>query len=289
MQERRELRSDDGRSLVDGAEQAVRNWLASGRYRQGDRLPPENEVASMLGVSRGTLRSALERLEESGEIVRRQGSGTFVGHLAGPSALDERLERLEPYSSLATRRGLRLSSVDLKLERRPVGAEVGEALGLAPIASALSISRTLMADDAPVAVMFDVVHPSVALPSEERLRAALEQGKMVLDVLVEAGVPVTYARTQVMPYVLTPRERAGKLLRVTRTTAALELEELIFAGRDEHIAYSRDLFAPGGINVMVLRTLESTRPVPVAASRRARARAAAADGRRAGRGRNGRS
>ena len=67
----------------------------------------------MLGVSRGTLRSALQRLEESGEIVRRQGSGTFVGRVAVPTALDERLERLEPYSSLAARRGLTLSSVDL--------------------------------------------------------------------------------------------------------------------------------------------------------------------------------
>ena len=282
-------RSEDGRSLVDGAEHAVRNWLAGGRYRQGDRLPPEHEVAAMLGVSRGTLRSALERLEESGEIVRRQGSGTFVGHLAGPSALDERLERLEPYSSLAARRGLRLSSVDLKIERRPVGAEVGGALGLAPIAPAISISRTLIADDAPVAVMFDVVHPGVALPAEEHLRSALQQGSMVLDLLIEAAVPVTYARTQVMPYVLTPRERAGKLLRVPRTTAALELEELIFAGRDERVAYSRDLFAPGGIHVMVIRSLEATRPVPVAGSRSARARSKAAEGRQARRGRNGRA
>jgi GntR family transcriptional regulator len=289
VQSNREGRSEDGRSLVDGAEHAVRNWLASGRYRQGDRLPPENDVAGMLGVSRGTLRSALERLQESGEIVRRQGSGTFVGHLTAPTALDERLERLEPYSSLAARRGLKLSSVDLKIERRPVGAEVGEALGLAPIASALSVSRTLIADDAPVAVMFDVVHPSVALPSEDHLRAALEQGKMVLDVLISAGVPVTYARTQVMPYVLTPRERAGKLLRVSRTTAVLELEELIFAGRDERVAYSRDLFAPGGIHVMVLRTLEATRPVPVAGSRRARLRAAAPSERPVRRSRNDRS
>ncbi|MDQ6816620.1 MAG: GntR family transcriptional regulator, partial [Actinomycetota bacterium] len=62
---------EGGPSLVDGAEQALRNWLAGGRYRQGDRLPPEHEVAAMLGVSRGTLRSALRRLEESGEIVRR--------------------------------------------------------------------------------------------------------------------------------------------------------------------------------------------------------------------------
>ncbi len=235
----------------------------------------------MLAVSRGTLRSALERLEESGEIIRRQGSGTFVGHLAGPSAFDERLERLEPYSSLAARRGLTLSSVDLKIERRPVGTEVGEALGLAPIAPAMSISRTLIADGAPVAVMFDVVHPSVALPEGERLAASLQEGKMVLDLLIETGVPITYARTQVMPYVLTPRERAGKLLRVPRTTAVLELEELIFAGRDERVAYSRDLFAPGGIHVMVLRTLEATRPVPVGGSRGGRARARATERRRA--------
>ena len=50
----------------------------------------------------------------------------------------------------------------------------------------------------------------------------------------------------------------------------LELEELIYAGRDERVAYSRDLFAPGGIDVMVMRSLESTRPAPVANLRNAR-------------------
>lgn len=227
----------------------------------------------MLGVSRGTLRSALQRLEDSGEIVRRQGSGTFVGRITVPTALDERLERLEPYSSLASRRGLTLSSVDLQIERRAVGVEVGEALGLASIAPALTVSRTLVADDAPVAVMFDVVHPSVALPPDEELRVALEGGQMVLDVLIELGVPVTFARTRVIPSLLSPRERAGKLLGVKRTTAVLELEELIYAGREERVAYSRDLFAPGGLDVTVMRSLESTRPTPIANFRGARAAA----------------
>ena len=259
-----------GPSLVDSAEEALHNWLAGGRYRQGDRLPPEHEVATMLGVSRGTLRSALHRLEERGEIIRRQGSGTFVGRSAVPAALGERLERLEPYSSLAERRGLALSSVDLHIERRPVGAEVGEALGLAPIATAITIARTLVANEAPVAVMFDVVHPKVSLPSEPELREALEGGQMVLDVLIDLGVPVTYARTRVIPSLLSPREHAGKLLGVRRTTAVLELEELIYAGRDERVAYSRDLFAPGGLDVTVMRSLESTRPTPIANFRGAR-------------------
>ncbi|MBV9336286.1 MAG: GntR family transcriptional regulator [Solirubrobacterales bacterium] len=259
-----------GPSLVDSAEEALHIWLAGGRYRQGDRLPPEHEVATMLGVSRGTLRSALHRLEERGEIVRRQGSGTFVGRTTVPAALGERLERLEPYSSLAERRGLALSSVDVHIERRAVGAEVGEALGLAPIAPATTVARTLVADDAPVAVMFDVVHPKVSLPEEDSLRRALEHGQMVLDVLIGLGVPVTFARTRVIPSLLSSRERAGKLLGVKRTTAVLELEELIYAGRDERVAYSRDLFAPGGLDVTVMRSLESTRPTPIVHARNAR-------------------
>jgi GntR family transcriptional regulator len=258
-------------SLVDSAEEALHIWLAGGRYRQGDRLPPENEVATMLGVSRGTLRSALHRLEEGGEIVRRQGSGTFVGRTTVPSALGERLERLEPYSSLAERRGLTLSCADLSLNRRAVGAEVGEALGLARIAHVTTIARTLMADEAPVAVMFDVVHPKVSLPGDDVLRAALERGQMVLDILIALGVPVTFARTRVIPSLLSPRERAGKLLGVKRTTAVLELEELYYAGRDERVAYSRDLFAPGGLDVTVMRSFESTRPTPIANFRGARA------------------
>ncbi len=248
---------------MDGAERALRNWLAPGRYRQGDRLPPEHEVAAMLGVSRGTLRSALQRLEDSGEIVRRQGSGTFVGRMAVPTAFGERLERLEPYSSVAARRGLQLSAVDVRIEHRAVGAEVCEALGLEPSEPCTSVWRTLVAGGAPVAVMYDVVHPSIALPELESLRADVEQGRMVLDVLIDIGIPVTYARTRVMPAVLTARERAGKLLGITGTTAGLELEELIFAGRDERVAYSRDLFAPGGIEVMVMRSLDSPRPARV--------------------------
>lgn len=242
----------------------MRNWLATGRYRHGDRLAPEHEVAAMLGVSRGTLRSALQRLEQSGEIVRRQGSGTFVGRRAVPAAFGERLERLEPYSSVAARRGLTLSAVDVKIDQRAVGGEAGDALGLSRTVQATTVSRTLLADARPVAVMLDVVAPGIVLPGPERLLAALEQGQMVLDVLIDIGVPVTYAQTRVMPALLTARERAGRALGIRRVTAGLELEELIFAGRDDRVAYSRDLFAPGGTEVMVVRSLDSPRPARVA-------------------------
>jgi DNA-binding GntR family transcriptional regulator len=250
-------------SLVDSAEQALRNWLAPGRYRTGDRLPPEHEIAGMLGISRGTLRTALRRLEETGEIVRRQGSGTFVGRVAVPTALAERLERLEPYSSLAKRRGVRLSATQVRIEQRAVGPGVGELLELDPATEVTSIFRVLLAGGRPAAVMFDITHPVVEMPSAERLERGLAGGKMVLDVLIELGTPIGFAQTRVMPYLATQREQIGKALEVHRTTAVLELEEVIYAGGGEPVAYSRDLFAPGALDVLVMRSLDATSPTPI--------------------------
>jgi DNA-binding GntR family transcriptional regulator len=228
----------------------------------------------MLGISRGTLRTALARLEDSGEIVRRQGSGTFVGRVTVPTALSERLERLEPYSSLAKRRGVTLAAIELRIERRAVGREVGEALDLDSEAHATTTSRLLLADG----------HPSVAMPDDSRLRRTLERGEMVLDVLLDTAVPIAFARTRVIPCLLSPRERAGKMLKVRRTTAVLELEEIIYVTGGAPVAYSRDLFAPAGIHVQVMRSLEPASPAPVASTnssqlaRRRRPRQAASAG-----------
>jgi GntR family transcriptional regulator len=256
-------------SLVDGAEQALRNWLAPGRHRTGDRLPPEHEIARMLGISRGTLRTALRRLEDRGEIVRRQGSGTFVGHVTVPTQLAERLERLEPYSSLAKRKGVELKATQLRIDQRPVGPEVGELLVLDARTEVTTIFRVLLAGGQPAAVMLDVVHPSVELPSTERLARTLEGGKMVLDVLIDLGIPIGFAQTRVVPYLATPDEEVGKALEVDDTTALLELQEVIHVGSGEPVAYSRDLFAPGGLDVLVMRSLDAVSPTPVVLGRSA--------------------
>src|ERR687896_1758932 len=122
-------------SLVDVAEEALRRWLATGRHRPGERLPPEQELSAHLGISRGTLRTALRRLEESGEIVRRQGSGTFVGQAAS-WALDEGLEKLVSYSELARQRGVQLEVGELSVDQ---SSDTGET----------TIRRVLLMDGQP--------------------------------------------------------------------------------------------------------------------------------------------
>jgi GntR family transcriptional regulator len=250
-------------SLVDDTEVALRAWLATGTHRPGDRLPPELELAAMLGVSRGTLRTALDRLEEAGEITRRQGSGTYVGHPVRPSAFHEGLEVLRPYSELAARRGVTLTVSDLEVGERRIGAEAGEAFRLPPDTEALTVTRTILADGVPVAMMRDIVRPGIALPAERRLRRAIEGGEMVLDVLIDQGIPIAFAVTHVRPRLIAARDRAGRALRVQGATAVLELEEIMHLGSGEAVQHSSDLFAPGGIDLQVRRNLEVAAPAPL--------------------------
>ncbi|PYY50275.1 GntR family transcriptional regulator [Curtobacterium sp. MCPF17_050] len=65
---------------VDEVEDRLVTALAVGEYLPAARLPPERELAALLGVARVTVRSALARLVDRGllETRRGRGGGTFV-------------------------------------------------------------------------------------------------------------------------------------------------------------------------------------------------------------------
>lgn len=71
----------------------------------GTRLPPERTLSRELGISRGTLRQALERLEARGRLWRHVGQGTFVG--TRPAGSDARLsvvsQATSPYELMEMR------------------------------------------------------------------------------------------------------------------------------------------------------------------------------------------
>ncbi len=57
---------------------ALSSEIANGKYRVGDPLPTERELCESFSISRHTARESLRRLEQSGLIQRRQGSGSTV-------------------------------------------------------------------------------------------------------------------------------------------------------------------------------------------------------------------
>ena len=59
--------------------------IETGAYSEGDRLPPERQLAATFQAARSTVRRALDQLEKAGLVSRRLGSGTFVGATAASS------------------------------------------------------------------------------------------------------------------------------------------------------------------------------------------------------------
>ena len=77
-------------------ERRIEDLLLQGRYRAGDRIPPETELVEALGVSRVTVRAGLARLVERGLLERRRGSGTFLVRPPGGARLQSGLEGSSP-------------------------------------------------------------------------------------------------------------------------------------------------------------------------------------------------
>jgi GntR family transcriptional repressor for pyruvate dehydrogenase complex len=68
-------------NLTESIAARLRNDILVGTYKAGERLPAERDLASRLGVNRGSVREALKKLEQMGLVVIRRGDGATVRHL----------------------------------------------------------------------------------------------------------------------------------------------------------------------------------------------------------------
>lgn len=111
----------------------IRTRIESGEYPLGSQIPTEHELAALLGVSRPTVRQALDELAHGGFLTRVKGRGTFV---AQPKVMHESTSFLIGYREESRRnnRVLRTRVLELQTERAkehvaqalelPVGAKV---------------------------------------------------------------------------------------------------------------------------------------------------------------------
>src|SRR4051794_20161355 len=66
----------------------IRDMIQRSDLNLGDRLPPERDLAKLLGVSRPTLRAGIRSLVALGVLQSRQGAGTFVVEAGDSPSLD---------------------------------------------------------------------------------------------------------------------------------------------------------------------------------------------------------
>lgn len=143
-------------SAVDPCELELRRAILSGDLPVGARLPPERELATRLGASRVTVRSALSRLASARLLSVRQGSGYVVRDFRREGGPD----LLPGLAELAEKDDLVAIAADLLVVRRALARAVLERLTEAPparthldaIGSAIAAFDRLTPRSAPAAI-----------------------------------------------------------------------------------------------------------------------------------------
>jgi GntR family transcriptional regulator len=122
----------------------------------GQAIPSERQLTQDLGVSRLTVRAALDELVRDGYLDRRHGSGTYVTEpkIAQPLTLTS-------FSEEMRRRGMVPGSRTLELTVTPAGARLGRRLQVSPAQLLVRIKRLRLADAQPMAM--EILHVSEAL------------------------------------------------------------------------------------------------------------------------------
>jgi GntR family transcriptional regulator len=238
-------------------ERRIEDLLLGGRYRAGDRIPPEAELVDTLGVSRVTVRAGLARLVERGVLERRQGSGTFLVRPPGGSRLAAGLERLETYTVHAERLGLKLDSRDLSIKAPGATPEEAAALEVPRGTPLVKVSRVLLVEGKPAAWMVDVVPEDVI--GVEEVRERFRPDAMVLDVLVSEGVPVGFSQMFIEAVMIDPADHLGRTLGLKALSAALSLIQTMYLIEGRPVQWSRDTFLPGHLHLHVVRELFEVR------------------------------
>ncbi len=113
----------------------------------GEAIPSERQLSADLGVSRLTVRAALDELVRDGFLIRRRGSGTFVSE---PKIAQELT--MTSFTEDMRRRGMKPGSRTLGLEVVQAGARLGRFLHVSPSEPVVVIKRLRLADRETMAI-----------------------------------------------------------------------------------------------------------------------------------------
>jgi GntR family transcriptional regulator len=127
--------------------EALRLRIQSTEFKAGETFPSERELAELYGVSRMTVRQALQHLRQEGLIYHERGIGTFVSS----RKIDVHTRNLGGFSDEMVSLGLKPSSRILELKSKFATEQVARDLDLEEGEKVFHLERLRLADDEPMA------------------------------------------------------------------------------------------------------------------------------------------
>jgi len=206
------LDPSDSLPLYQQLQRRLREAIEKRILGPDDALPSERQLAGELGVSRITVRKAIDGLAAEGLLVSRQGSGNFVC-----GRIDKNFAKLTSFSEDMRARGRIPRSAWLKRSEGTVTPEESLKLALSPGTLVYRFRRLRFADDEPMSIEFATIVASF-LPSLDAVQDSL------YGALERAGNRPVRALQRLHSMLLSAEQ--AKLLKAKPGDAGLSVERL---------------------------------------------------------------
>lgn len=214
----------------------IETAIIDGTVPAGARIDNEVALSERLGISRPTVRRAIQELVDKGLLVRRRGIGTQVVH----GEVTRKVELTSLFEDLTAANRAPSTKV---VTRAQVNAtdKIAEKLGVPVGSPTLHIRRVRLADDIPLAFLENYLPSDFVDISEDDLT------EFGLNQLLSArGVDMRVARQRIGARSATAEE--SKLLEIDRRSAVLTLDSVSFDSNGRavdfgHHAYRPDLYS----------------------------------------------
>jgi GntR family transcriptional regulator len=223
--------------------------IRSGVYSPGEQLPSEYDIATDLRVSRASVRTALARLEASGQITRRHGEGTFVNKRL-PSQ-NVAISIVWEFSKLIKENGHVPRIEAVSTETRLILEDEREKLDLTdPQEKVLDIIRVFYADEEPVIYTKNIIPYKLLNTDPANIDATKQISQVLRDYCdMEIGYIDSYVSAD------TGNEMVNAKLNLRDCNCLLRLEEVFFSTPEEIPVLLSDSY----LNTMKIR-LHRVRP-----------------------------
>jgi len=200
--------------LYQQLQRGLRDAIEKRILAPDDALPSERQLAEELGISRITVRKAIDGLAAEGLLVSRQGSGNFVSN-----RIDKNFAKLTSFSEDMRARGRNPRSVWIRRSEGTVTPEESLKLALSPGTLVYRFHRLRFADDEPMSLELATIVASF-LPSLDAVEDSL------YDALENVGNRPVRALQRLHSLLLTADQ--AKLLKAKAGDAGLFVERLGF-------------------------------------------------------------
>jgi GntR family transcriptional regulator len=177
----------------------LENRLQSGEFQPGEQFPTDDCLCDEYGLSRGTVRRAVDMLVEEGRLRREQGRGTFV---TVPQLVPISF-RLASFDEEMRQRGLEPRTKLLHIKVLPASQQIAKELGLRAGEEVFEIVRLRLANGQPMAIETRYLSHKLcpALINEDL------ENQSIHNLLIDKfNIPLVRARHTIEARVLTPQE-----------------------------------------------------------------------------------